>query len=84
VVDGKRGRLAEPPFVESRGWVDADGRKQWHADVAAVVRDSVEAVLDEGERDPAQLARRVRRATGKLVSSRTGRRPSLVPVVEVR
>jgi ribonuclease J len=84
VVDGKRGRLAEPPFIESRGWVDADERGKWHAEVEAAVRDVVEAALDDGERDPAELARRARRATGKLVSSRTGRRPSLVPVVEVR
>jgi ribonuclease J len=84
VVDGKRGRLAEPPFIESRGWVDADERGKWHAEVETAVRDVVEAALDDGERDPAELARRARRATGKLVSSRTGRRPSLVPVVEVR
>ncbi len=84
VVDGRRGRLAEPPFVESRGWVDADEREKWHAEVEVAVRDAVEAALADGESDPVELARRSRRATGKLVSSRTGRRPSLVPVVEVR
>jgi mRNA degradation ribonuclease J1/J2 len=40
--------------------------------------------VDDGQRDPKELARQVRRATGRLVSRRTGRRPALVPTVEVR
>ncbi len=41
-------------------------------------------VLVDGERGVRELARLVRRATGRLVNARTGRRPALVPVVEVR
>ena len=84
VVDLGRGRLAEPPLVESRGWVDATERDRWGADVAGAVREAVEAALAEGVHDAEELTRRTRRATGKLVSSGTGRRPALVPVVEVR
>ena len=43
---------------------------------------AVQTALDDGERDSSQISRQVRRATGQLVSERTGRRPVLIPVVE--
>ena len=84
VVDGKRGRLAEQPFVETRGWIEPDEREDWCEAVADEVVRVLAPVLVDGERGVRELARLVRRATGRLVNARTGRRPALVPVVEVR
>ena len=84
VVDGKRGRLAEQPFVETRGWIEPDEREDWCETVANEVVRVLVPVLVDGERGVRELARLVRRATGRLVNARTGRRPALVPVVEVR
>jgi len=84
IVDGKRGRLAEQPFVETRGWIEPDEREDWCEAVADEVVRVLAPVLVDGERGVRELARLVRRATGRLVNARTGRRPALVPVVEVR
>ncbi len=84
IVDGKRGRLAEQPFVETRGWIEPDEREDWCEAVADEVVRVLAPVLVDGERGVPELARLVRRATGRLVNARTGRRPALVPVVEVR
>jgi len=84
VVDGRKGRLDGRPVVESRGWVEPDERGDWHAEVADEVSGALEGPLSDGERGEAELARVTRRATGRLVARRTGRRPTLVPVVEVR
>ena len=84
LVDGRKGRLVEPPMVESRGWVEPGDREDWHAQVVAEVIDALAAPLADGNRDAGELSRLTRRATGRLVSRRTGRKPTLVPVVEVR
>jgi len=84
VVDGRKGRLDGRPVVESRGWVEPGERDDWHAEVADEVAGALEGPVSDGERGEAELARLARRATGRLVSRRTGRRPALVPVVEVR
>ena len=84
VVDGRRGKLVGEPFVETRGWVEPSDRESWCGEVAEAVSGVLKPVVAEGERDSQELARLARRATGRLVSRRTGRRPALVPVVEVR
>ena len=72
------------PVVESRGWVEPGERDDWHAEVADEVAGALAGPVSDGERGEAELVRLTRRATGRLVSRRTGRRPTLVPVVEVR
>ena len=84
VVDGRKGKLVGEPFVETRGWVEPSERESWRGEVAEAVAGALKPVVANGERDPVELARLARRATGRLVSRRTGRRPALVPVVEVR
>jgi ribonuclease J len=84
VVDGRKGRLVGEPFVETRGWVEPSEHDSWCREVAEAVSGALKPVVAEGERDSKELARLARRATGRLVSRRTGRRPALVPVVEVR
>jgi ribonuclease J len=84
LVDGRKGRLAEPPMVESRGWVEPAVREDWHGQVVAEVTEALAGALADGNRDAHELSRLTRRATGRLVSRKTGRKPTLVPVVEVR
>jgi len=84
LVDGRKGRLAEPPMVESRGWVEPAVREDWHDQVVAEVTEALVGPLADGNRDAHELSRLTRRATGQLVSRKTGRKPTLVPVVEVR
>tara|TARA_E500000331_G_scaffold358054_1_gene422444 strand:- start:1025 stop:2680 length:1656 start_codon:yes stop_codon:yes gene_type:complete len=84
VIDKEIGILLEEPLVESRGWVDPSQREEWANEVSQTVASAVEGLLAEGERDLNQISRQTRRATGQLVSERTGRRPTLIPVVEMR
>ena len=84
VIDKEIGILLEEPLVESRGWVDLSQREEWANEISQTVANAVEVLLAEGERDPHQISRRTRRATGQLVSERTGRRPTLIPIVEMR
>ena len=82
VIDRESGTLFQDPVVESRGWVEPEDRETWTKEVSKAVVSAVQASLDDGERDLSQISRQVRRATGQLVSERTGRRPVLIPVVE--
>lgn len=84
VIDKEIGILLEEPLVESRGWVDLSQREEWANEISQTVANAVEVLLAEGERDLHQISRRTRRATGQLVSERTGRRPTLIPIVEMR
>ena len=71
-------------MVESRGWVEPGDRDDWHGRVATEVAEALAGPLADGTRDATELGRLTRRATGRLVSRETGRKPTLVPVVEVR
>ena len=84
LVDSRKGRLAEPVVVESRGWVEPDKREDWHEQVADAVTKALVGPLADGNCDAHELGRLTRRATGRLVSRGTGRKPTLVPVVQVR
>jgi len=82
VIDRESGTLFQDPVVESRGWVEPEDRETWTKEISKAVVSAVQASLEDGERDLSQISRQVRRATGQLVSERTGRRPVLIPVVE--
>ena len=82
VIDRESGTLFQDPVVESRGWVEPEDRETWTKEVSKAVVSAVQTSLAGGERDLSQISRQVRRATGQLVSERTGRRPVLIPVVE--
>jgi len=84
VIDKETGILLEEPLVESRGWVDPSQREEWVNEVSQTVASALEGLLAEGERDLNQISRQTRRATGQFVSERTGRRPTLIPIVEMR
>jgi ribonuclease J len=70
------------PEITTRGWVHAAEAEDLLDECAAVVRAEVESVLAHPESpDVENVARHVRRATGKFVNERTRRRPMIVPVV---
>jgi ribonuclease J len=80
-VDIGSGRVITGPEIITRGWVYAPEAEDLLDEACDTVSNAVETALAEGERNVDQLEQVVRRATGKFVSSRTKRRPMIVPVV---
>ncbi len=80
-VDIGSGRVITGPEIITRGWVYAPEAEDLLDEACDTVSSAVEKALAEGERNVDQLEQVVRRATGKFVSSRTKRRPMIVPVV---
>ena len=80
-VDIGSGRVITGPEIITRGWVYAPEAEDLLDEACDTVSAAVEAALADGERNVDQLEQVVRRATGKFVSSRTKRRPMIVPVV---
>ena len=80
-VDIGSGSVITGPEIITRGWVYAPEAEELLDEACDTVSAAVESALAEGERNVDQLEQVVRRATGKFVSSRTKRRPMIVPVV---
>ncbi len=93
VVVDPQGLVAAPPQVASRGWLDvtkhADVIEALRAEVAeSVQRITAERITEESrvapntiEIDPEEIERTVRRAAGRFVGTRTGRRPAISAAV---
>ena len=83
-VDLREARLMSTPRVTSRGWLnesDADGlEEEMEQELATAIGDLLGADPDP---DPETLRRVVRRTVGALVANRSGRRPMIVPVVQL-
>lgn len=80
----EQGVVVGGPHIESRGWLGHDNYAGITAEAVEVLRTAILETLDRP--DPAtieQLEKRVRRAVGGFVNTRTGRRPMIVPVVTV-
>ena len=80
-VDIGSGSVITGPEIITRGWVYAPEAEELLDEACDTVSAAVESALADGERNVDQLEQVVRRATGKFVSSRTKRRPMIVPVV---
>jgi ribonuclease J len=80
-VDRQTGELLTGPDLISRGFVYEDKAGAFYEDARAEILSSLEGVPAEELADWASLRRHVRRALGKFVWSRTGRRPIILPVV---
>ena len=78
VLDG-RGRLAAPPDIASRGWLDVTK----HADVVEALSKEITKAVERTKKpardrpDPNEIERIVRRAAGSFVGNRTRRRPAI-------
>jgi ribonuclease J len=80
-VDVATGAIITGPEVITRGWVYAPEAEDLIDGCAEAVRDAVKQAFANDARDIENLQRHVRKAAGKFVSSRTRRRPMIVPVV---
>jgi ribonuclease J len=80
-VDTQTAKVLTGPEVITRGWVYAPEAEDLLDEACDTVAAAVESALGAGVRDVESLEREVRRAAGKFVSTRTKRRPMIVPVV---
>ena len=83
VVDEKGKRLLERPFAATFGWVEAEDKEEWLNEIIEEVIKVMDIALVENKVDQKELTRLVRRTAGKYVDLKTGRRPVLVPIVEI-
>ena len=82
-VDEKRKRLLERPFAATFGWVESEDKEEWLNEIIEEVIKVMDIALVDDKVDQKELTRLVRRTTGKYVDLKTGRRPVLVPIVEI-
>jgi ribonuclease J len=80
-VDAKSGELLTGPEIITRGWVYAPEAEALLDEAREAVRAGLEEALETGGTDLETLKRHARTALGRFVSSRTRRRPMIVPVV---
>jgi len=83
LIDKKRRKLLEDPFVTTLGWVETGDEEKYLNGIIEEVVKVLDDALTNGEFDQKELTRLVRRATGKFVDLKTGRRPVLIPLVEI-
>ncbi|MEX2267043.1 MAG: ribonuclease J, partial [Acidimicrobiia bacterium] len=81
-IDAARRKLLTAPQIITRGWVYAPEAEPLVTECADTVANALtDALSTATEIDLDALQRTARHATGQFVSSRTGRRPMIVPVV---
>ena len=83
LIDKKKRKLLGHPFVTSLGWVETEDEEGFLNGIIEEVIKVLDDALTNGEFDQKELTRLVRRATGKFVDLKTGRRPVLIPLVEI-
>ena len=83
LIDKKRRKLLEDPFATTLGWVETGDEEKYLNGIIEEVVKVLNDALTDGEFDQKELTRLVRRATGKFVDLKTGRRPVLIPLVEI-
>ena len=83
VIDKKRRKLLQGPFATTLGWVETEDKEEFLNGMIEEVIKVLDDALANGEFDQKELTRLVRRAIGKFVDLKTGRRPVLVPLVEI-
>ena len=83
LIDKKRRKLLEDPFAMTLGWVETGDEEKYLNGIIEEVVKVLNDALTNGEFDQKELTRLVRRATGKFVDLKTGRRPVLIPLVEI-
>jgi ribonuclease J len=80
-VDAKTGEIVSGPEIITRGWVYAPEAEDLLEEARDAVRAGIAEAAREGATDFETMRRHVRQALGRFVSSRTKRRPMIVPVV---
>ncbi len=82
-IDKNKKKLSEDPFVETFGWIESEDKVGWVEEIIDEVKEVIANALKDGLCDQKELTRLVRRTVGKLVDLETGRRPVLIPLVEI-
>jgi len=80
-VDSRSGDVLTGPEIITRGWVHAPESEELIESARAAVVKAIGEAVGSGAWDADTLRRAARRATGRIVSERTRRRPMIVPVV---
>ena len=83
IVEEKKRRLLERPFAATLGWIEAEQADRCLNEIIEEIIRVLDGALLDGEFDKKELTRLVRRTMGKFVDLNTGRRPVLVPLVEI-
>jgi ribonuclease J len=80
-VDSQTGELLAGPDLTSRGFVYEDEASEFLEQARHAVRASLAELAEEEIADWGAMRRHVRKALGKFVWGRTGRKPIILPVV---
>jgi ribonuclease J len=80
-VEAASGEIVTGPEIVTRGWVYEAEAEVLLEDARAAVREALADAATEGATDFETLRRVSRRALGRLISSRTRRRPAIIPVI---
>ena len=70
-------------FAATLGWIEAEQADRCLNEIIEEIIRVLDGALLDGEFDKKELTRLVRRTMGKFVDLNTGRRPVLVPLVEI-
>jgi ribonuclease J len=80
-VDATTGEIVTGPEIVTRGWIYEKEAETLLEEARDAVRDSLAAAAAEGATDVETLRRHARKALGRLIQSRTRRRPAIIPVI---
>jgi ribonuclease J len=80
-IDGSTGDVVAGPEIVTRGWVHAPTSTELLDEACDHITSALREAFAAGMRDPLHLERELRKVTGKFITTATGRRPMIVPVV---
>jgi len=80
-IDGHTGEIVTGPEIVTKGWVHAPEAEELLEEAKEAVRRSLAEAIDQDALDFETLRRHARSGLQKFITSRTKRRPAVVPVV---
>ncbi len=80
-VDLRAADVVGVPQLVTRGWVVDPGTEEVLEESRAAVSDALARALAEGNQDHESLSRVARKVLGRMIGTRTRRRPMIVPVI---
>lgn len=80
-VDLSRRLLLGEPQVVTRGWLDRPVCDDLAEEIVCELSEELTEMLDDGCTEPEELRRAMRKAAGRLVNSRSSRRPVILPIL---
>jgi ribonuclease J len=80
-IDGHTGEIVTGPEIVTKGWVHAPEAEGLLEEAKEAVRRSLTEAIDQDALDFETLRRHARSGLQKFITSRTKRRPAVIPVV---